>query len=153
MSKQWQIRRGTTAENDVFTGAVGELTMDTDKNQIRLHDGTTEGGHIFGDTVVEWQAPTAENNYTWYRKYRSGWVEQGVAQRITGGGSVGVVLPVPMSDANYTILISQNNSDGAGTYFQCQYHTPTATGFTVISQYGQSRASRPFLWYVCGMAA
>ena len=44
MSKQWQIRRGTTAENDSFTGAIGELTMDTDKKQIRLHDGATEGG-------------------------------------------------------------------------------------------------------------
>ena len=29
MSKQWQIRRGTTAENDAFTGASGEITMDT----------------------------------------------------------------------------------------------------------------------------
>lgn len=44
MSKQWQIRRGTTVENDSFTGAIGELTMDTDKKQIRLHDGVTEGG-------------------------------------------------------------------------------------------------------------
>ena len=105
------------------------------------------------DYVVDWQIPTSANGYMWYRKYKSGWVEQGVAQRITGGGNVDVVLPVPMTDANYTILISQNNSDGTGTYFQCQYHTPTATGFKVISQYGQSRTSRPFLWYVCGMAA
>ena len=105
------------------------------------------------DYVVASQKPSSANSYTWYRKYKSGWVEQGVTQRITGGGSVGVVLPVPMVDANYTILISQNNSDGGGVYFQCQYHTPTTTGFTVISQYGQSRTSRPFLWYVCGMAA
>ena len=103
--------------------------------------------------VIEFQVPTAENDYTWYRKYADGWVEQGVAQRITGGDSIGVTLPVPMADANYTILVSQNNSDVTGTYFQCQYHTPTATGFTVISQYGQSRTSRPFLWYVCGMTA
>lgn len=47
MSKQWQIRRGTSAENNGFTGAQGELTMDTDKNQIRLHDGITQGGIRF----------------------------------------------------------------------------------------------------------
>ena len=26
---------------------------------------------------IEFQAPTAENGYTWYRKYADGWVEQG----------------------------------------------------------------------------
>ena len=29
------------------------------------------------DYVVESQEPTADNGYTWYRKYKSGWVEQG----------------------------------------------------------------------------
>lgn len=29
------------------------------------------------DFVIAQQQPTAENNYTWYRLYRSGWVEQG----------------------------------------------------------------------------
>jgi hypothetical protein len=29
------------------------------------------------DYVVDFQAPTSANNYTWYRKYKSGWVEQG----------------------------------------------------------------------------
>ncbi|MBO4672683.1 MAG: hypothetical protein J5608_03465, partial [Alphaproteobacteria bacterium] len=29
------------------------------------------------DYVIESQNPTAENNYTWYRKYKSGWIEQG----------------------------------------------------------------------------
>jgi hypothetical protein len=102
-----------------------------------------------GDYVIK----TYASGTTWYRKYKSGWVEQGVVKGVTGGGSIGVTLPVPMADANYTILVSQNNSDGGGVYFQCQYHTPTATGFKVISQYGSSRTSRPFLWYVCGMAA
>ena len=27
------------------------------------------------DVVVEYQMPNANNNYTWYRKYASGWVE------------------------------------------------------------------------------
>ena len=29
------------------------------------------------DVVIEYQEPTAENNYIWYRLYASGWVEQG----------------------------------------------------------------------------
>ena len=44
MSERWQIRRGTTQENDDFTGAQGELTMDTQKKQLRVHDGSTLGG-------------------------------------------------------------------------------------------------------------
>lgn len=50
MAKQWQMRRGTTSQNDNFTGVVGELTVDTTTNEIRVHDGSTEGGHIVGET-------------------------------------------------------------------------------------------------------
>ena len=39
-----QFRRGTTSQNDSFTGALGELSVDTDKDQIRVHDGSTAGG-------------------------------------------------------------------------------------------------------------
>lgn len=44
MAEQWQIRRGTTQENDDFVGAEGELSMDTQRKEVRLHDGTTQGG-------------------------------------------------------------------------------------------------------------
>lgn len=46
MSKVLQIRRGTTAQNNAFTGAIGEITMDTDTKQIRIHDGQTQGGFV-----------------------------------------------------------------------------------------------------------
>lgn len=44
MSKRIQLRRGTTAETNAFTGAVGEVTVDTDKKTVVVHDGTTVGG-------------------------------------------------------------------------------------------------------------
>ena len=44
MPTQVQFRRGTTAQNNSFTGAVGELSIDTDKDALRIHDGTTSGG-------------------------------------------------------------------------------------------------------------
>jgi hypothetical protein len=44
MAKLVQRRRGTTAEHTIFTGAEGELTHDTDKETIVIHDGTTVGG-------------------------------------------------------------------------------------------------------------
>jgi len=44
-----QFLRGTTAENDAYTGAVASLTIDLDKNEIRLHDGVTAGGTVVGN--------------------------------------------------------------------------------------------------------
>ena len=40
-----QLRRGTTAQHASFTGLVGEVTVDTDKATIVVHDGVTAGGY------------------------------------------------------------------------------------------------------------
>jgi hypothetical protein len=39
-----QFRRGTTAQNNSFTGSAGELSIDTDLEIIRVHDGSQPGG-------------------------------------------------------------------------------------------------------------
>ena len=39
-----QLRRGTTSQNNAFTGAIGELSYDTEVDTIRVHDGSTAGG-------------------------------------------------------------------------------------------------------------
>lgn len=44
MSTQMQLRGGTTVETELFTGAQREVTVDTDKNTLVVHDGLTEGG-------------------------------------------------------------------------------------------------------------
>ena len=44
MATQVQFRRGTTSEHSSFTGAVGEVTVDTTLDTIRVHDGSTAGG-------------------------------------------------------------------------------------------------------------
>ena len=40
----FQRRRGTTAQHASFTGLLAELTVDTDKKTVVVHDGSTEGG-------------------------------------------------------------------------------------------------------------
>jgi hypothetical protein len=40
-----QLRRGTTSEHSTFTGLVGEITVDTTKDTIVVHDGVTAGGY------------------------------------------------------------------------------------------------------------
>lgn len=44
MTKQVQIRRGSTEQHSVFTGAEGEITYDIDKKTVVTHDGSTQGG-------------------------------------------------------------------------------------------------------------
>ena len=44
MPTEVQFRRGTTAQNDSFTGAAGELSVNIDNNSLRVHDGSTAGG-------------------------------------------------------------------------------------------------------------
>ena len=39
-----QLRRGTTAEHSSFTGALGEVTVNTTKDTLVVHDGSTAGG-------------------------------------------------------------------------------------------------------------
>jgi hypothetical protein len=40
----FQRRRGTTAQHASFTGLLGEVTVDTDKDVTVVHDGSTAGG-------------------------------------------------------------------------------------------------------------
>jgi hypothetical protein len=44
MSTQVQYRRGTAAQNDAFTGALAEITVDTTNLTLRVHDGIVAGG-------------------------------------------------------------------------------------------------------------
>ena len=153
MATQLQLRRGTTAENDVFTGAPGELTMDTDTNGVRIHDGTTVGGVLISlpagaDYVVEWQQPTDLNNYTWYRKYKSDWVEQG--GKIDGvSGTNSITLPVEMFGGyeNYTASANAIVSSSDARIVQV-LDTSTATTLKVITN-----AAFDCYWQVSGMAA
>ena len=44
MATAIQRRRGTTAQHSSFTGLAGEITIDTSKNTVVVHDGSTAGG-------------------------------------------------------------------------------------------------------------
>lgn len=52
MAKQVQFRRGNTSANDAFTGAQGEITVNTDDYSLRVHDGETQGGFVTGSSAV-----------------------------------------------------------------------------------------------------
>ena len=43
-NKRVQFRRGTATEHNSFTGAAGEVTVNTTNASLRIHDGSTAGG-------------------------------------------------------------------------------------------------------------
>lgn len=104
--------------------------------------------------VIAFQAPTSGNNYTWYRKYADGWVEQG--GRIDNGSLVNtvdlsVVFPVEMADTNYTPSISCIRG-ASGNYKMNQgIETVSVTGMS-FGFYSGSDYCQYFAWKVEGMA-
>ena len=44
MAKLLKLRRGTTSQHGSFTGAEGEVTVDTTKDTLVVHDNSQAGG-------------------------------------------------------------------------------------------------------------
>ena len=153
MAIQFQLRRGTTVQNNAFVGAEGEITVDTEKHAIRIHDGVTPGGYTQDFVTESW---ISEDGLSWYRKYASGWVEQG--GHFDKGGLVTdttnvINLVLPMSDINYTLVTqsNRNNDVASGINNQCFIIYRTTTEFKARC-YGDG-TSQYIDWQVSGMAA
>lgn len=55
MARKLRPPRGTTAQNNSYTGLVGEITVDTEEKSLRVHDGSTAGGiKIKGSNLQTW---------------------------------------------------------------------------------------------------
>lgn len=154
-------KRGDGAVNDAYTGVPGEITVDMDAKTVRVHDGETTGGvamarvtDTIGDWVVESQLPTAENNYTWYRKYKSGWVEQGQGLIYAKSSTITThTLPIEMSNTNYTIAITSNMNNSATGGYSSGIDSITTTSFNTRGWNTGTSYGNTFSWYVCGIAA
>ena len=107
------------------------------------------------DYVIESQTPTAENNYTWYRKYKSGWVEQGghYNGNITAGNGTQIILPIIMADTHYNISITAQQRANDWAYAVVKSDTPTTNYFYVFCGAGSnSDLIIGVYWQVCGFA-
>jgi hypothetical protein len=62
MAIQVQLRRGTTTDHSSFTGAVGEVTVDTTKDTLVVHDGSQAGGYPIARAGIT-QSWTAEQTF------------------------------------------------------------------------------------------
>lgn len=140
--------------NAVNLREITEVLNDkTDRNLLNVD--TTSGA----DVVIEYMTPTAQNGYTWYRKYKSGWVEQG---GIYDNGpsvqtaSVNVSLAIEMQNTSYTLVVTPSRGDviNSSTSMMFGTHSKTTTGFSITwLGVNASDTVQSASWHVCGMAA
>lgn len=112
---------------------------------------TTLNGY---DYVIESQLPTADNNYTWYRKYKSGWVEQGGTKSASSTTYKSITLPITMSTTDY--IINTTTFSGQTTEIRSGHVLTTSkstTGFQFGWPAGSSAVNFDFTWEVKGIAA
>jgi hypothetical protein len=173
----------TTAQSSSggITGVIG-ITTDSSKSgiiadtsntaqlrvMIQLANGATDEAletctSVLADVanlkdhrVIAFQAPTAANNYTWYRKYADGWVEQGgyYTGVVNTGSSVSITLPITMVDANYIVLITGEQNSNAWSSASLKDSSRTTTGFDIFAVGGSSGDKiKGASWQVSGMSA
>lgn len=99
-----------------------------------------------GHYIIKTQKPTAENNYTWYKLYADGWVEQG------GKTSTSTVpFPIIMADTNYT-FVRTNGAGRAGTTAN-ELYTSTTNRTTNSIGLSLESAITPVSWEISGMSS
>lgn len=154
MAIRTQLRRGTTTDNNNFKGAPGELTMDTTTKGLRIHDGSTTGGFKI-DTLVAFQEPNAGNGYKWYRKYASGWVEQGQQYVYCAPRTAGTIFTYPITMKNPQNIVLAVVYDGGDNYTKSVYiKAQTQTCFIGIAGCNGGTPNAQYInWVAYGMAA
>jgi hypothetical protein len=88
-----QRRRGTATEHNSFTGLAGEITIDTTNNTVRVHDGSTAGGH----RLAKYSEINTQEN-----------IEDAVGGLLTAGSGISLSY----DDAGGTLTITNTTSAG-----------------------------------------
>jgi len=106
-----QFRRGTTSQNNSFTGSPGELSVDTDLDVIRVHDGSTPGG--FAQVGLNCVQTIANKIYTGTSLSVTGNITGG---NITSTGSISigtlVITDDTISSSDHQITIGSAGNIG-----------------------------------------
>lgn len=141
---------------DIDFGQLSEALNDKTDRDLRNVDTTSKA-----DAVIDYQEPTSANNYTWYRKYKSGWVEQGgvwsgsISAGSNADGYATVTIPVEMQDINYCVNITNNaGSNTIAPWEMWCVESLKTTQFRIhMGAYAGTRTVTRMTWEVSGIAA
>jgi hypothetical protein len=139
MTQQTQLRRGTKTEHSSFTGAVGEVTVEEDTKTLKVHDGSTVGGHRIGNYSLTLSKTTAQLADS----ASEDWTSSGV-------GSLATVLSVTTDRAAWLRVYSSSAARTADTRTSPGGTLPSAgTGFLleVATTGAQTLTLAPPAWW------
>ena len=134
MAVQTQFRRGNTLSHSTFTGATGEVTIDTDKNVAVVHNGSTAGGFplVKAQDLTTANVTEVSNQYFTNARSRAAISVTGAGTydnttgiiTVTGGvtsvgGATGAVSNVQLANAIITsgLLTTANVNELNNLYF------------------------------------
>ena len=150
MAKQVQFRRGTTSQHSTFTGAVGEITVDTDKNTAVVHDGSTAGGHPLATSLADLGVTASAADLNATDVTTLGTVEASKVVTADASGNITSAGSINIGDGAAIRFGSSNDlsisHDGSNSYIN-----ELGTGDLVIQTNGAKvgiASSSPFEWMV-----
>lgn len=123
MPTQLQLRGGTTVQHNTFTGLIREVTVDTTKDTLVVHDGSTVGGHELARADLS--NVTLPTNTTYAISAET--ATDGVNIRLTGSQvpagttvddvklAAGTNVTLTRTDANTITIAATGSGGGSGT--------------------------------------
>ncbi len=153
---------------DEYEGMPRELVFNPTDKTIKIFGATAADDTIIGaapDIDIEalladmdYITSSGSNSVGWWRKWKSGWVEQGGNAVGTGTSTPReITLPVLMSAANYVVTTAIQDGAINTAVPGVRVNSKTTTYVRFLTTYQASSNSNylaaPFSWRVDGMAA
>lgn len=141
---------------------VGQFTQTALENTAGVTTEVLNTKVTVGHEVVEFQAPTAANNYTWYRKYADGWVEQGgsffafssIGANTASETTLNLILPMANTDYIFNTNGSCDNYSAAISVSDRRTYRTVSSLMIGCRNFNGSSANNVYVdWEIKGMAA
>lgn len=117
-----QHRKGSTAENDLFTGALAELSVDIESKSVRVHDGVKVGGYEVGmpqaKSIVDLRSNVPTAGAFRYLKYHTtqGDGGHGVFRAVAGKPAGHFTAGTGIEPDNNGTIIVPTGGDGSAAW-------------------------------------
>ena len=137
------------------------VQVDIDNIATQMNLVTSRINEMYPHRLIAYQEPTNTNNYTWYRKYADGWVEQGgvwtgTLTATNGNDATSTQnLPIAMADTNYCVTITNNGGTTSPTVWEmwCVQALTTASFVIHMGSYANTRTISRLTWEARGRFA
>ena len=147
-----------SAKWTVIASQIIDLSISGKVITVTFIDGTqkTLTTQDTGSDMTDYIVESYRNGLNWYKKYKSGWVEQGGYYSGTisvGGSSSAISLSIPFADVNYHVFPTNTRAGNVGAPLTVAEDSKTTTSFKLWQYNTGQNAQTGARWYACGQGA